>query len=209
MGAMKNFQPKKSFTLIETIVVIAVIAIVIPAVFSIIFSLIYEQTKVYHLTQVKREGDYALRIMQTVIRNNAVTIYSSCSNLANPTIVQCPSNSGSFPVKYPTSGGSDGSNFCFQDKNTNGFSFAYDSANQAIASNSSILNTGGDLTSNKVAISNFSIKCLRTAAFSPPVITVSYDVGYNSPGAGCSPTSSRAEDIACLHYQTNIQLRSY
>ena len=66
---------KKAFTLIETIVVIAVIGITLPVIFTIILALMREQVKIYRMSQVKREGDYAINLMENTIRNKAVTIY--------------------------------------------------------------------------------------------------------------------------------------
>ena len=208
---MVKLKPKKSFTLIETVVVIAIIGLIIPAVFSIIFSLFLEQTKIYRLTQVKREGDYALGIIETIARNNGVSIYSGCSNLSTPTNIQCASNAGSFPVQFPIPPTtSDGSDFCFQDKYSAGFQFYFNGSSNSIASNSSVLSSPVNLTSNKVVISNFKVSCLRTVAFSPPVITVAYDICYNTgSGAAVPCNSSRPEETASLHYQSNIQLRSY
>lgn len=193
---------KKSFTLIETIVVIGVIAIIIPAVFSIIFPLISGQSKIYHLVQAKREGDYALGIMENIIRNNGTFIYSGCSNLSALTSTVCASNAPSFPANYSSS--SNATDFCFLDKNSAGFQFKYDTTALKIASSSSSLGTVY-LTSDKVAISGFNMSCVRTAPFSPPVVTIGFDICYNVPGGGCN----LSQPGETLHYQTNIQLRSY
>jgi len=67
---------KKSFTLIETIVVIAVIGLTLPVLFATILTLMRQQIKIYRLSQVKREGDYIINLMENTIRNRAVTVHS-------------------------------------------------------------------------------------------------------------------------------------
>ncbi len=181
---------KKGFTLIEMLVVVGVVALILPAVFSIIFTILRQQAKIYALQEVKRQGDFVLNNMRTVLKNSAVTVHSGTpptdSNLV------CATASG------PSSG-----QIYFKDRFNNYFSYAVDSA-QLIASSSSIPSTSTGLTNDKVKVEEgtFSIKCERGAAFSPPIISISYVVEYDS-------ASSRPEDTASFTYQTKIQLKSY
>ena len=74
---MKKFN--KGFTLIETIVVIAVIGLTLPVLFATILTLMRQQIKIYRLSQVKREGDYIINLMENTIRNRAV--WSCCDKI--------------------------------------------------------------------------------------------------------------------------------
>ncbi|EKE14302.1 MAG: hypothetical protein ACD_12C00581G0001, partial [uncultured bacterium] len=61
---------EKSFTLIETIVVVAVIGLTLPVLFAIIFILMREQVKINRLSQIKKEGDYIITLMENTIKND-------------------------------------------------------------------------------------------------------------------------------------------
>jgi len=200
-----DFVIKKSFTLIEMIVVIATIGLVLPTLFAIIFSILQQQVKIQRLSIVKREGDYILNVMENAIKNYATKIYSD-SSLSNDN-EKCKDENSSYS--------NDGQNFYFKDKFGNWFRFCLSdqtgncnaSDKNYIASNSSILNAGSPgavpLNSSQTKISNFSVQCYRTALYSPSVIDVSFIIEYNT-------TSSRAEEkVTPLNYQTKIKLRSY
>jgi type II secretory pathway pseudopilin PulG len=180
---------KKSFTLIEMIVVIATIGLVLPALFAIIFSILQQQVKIQRLSIVKREGDYVLNVMENTIRNYAVKIYSESSFTSE----RCTGEN-------PTYGPSNGSNFFFRDKSDRWFSFYQNSNN--ISSNSANLSSPVNFNSSQTKITNFSVQCYRTALYSPPVINISFTISYNT-------SSSRAEETASFNYQTKVKLKSY
>ena len=181
---------KKSFTLIEMIVVIATIGLVLPALFAIIFSILQQQVKIQRLSIVKREGDYVLNVMENIIRNYAVKIYSENSF----TTERCTTDN-------PTYGPSNGSNFFFRDKSDRWFSFYQNSNN--ISSNSANLSSPVNLNSSQTKITNFSIQCYRTSLYSPPVVNISFTIEYNT-------TSLRVEEkVTPLTYQTKVKLKSY
>jgi type II secretory pathway pseudopilin PulG len=186
---------KKSFTLIEMIVVIATIGLVLPALFAIIFSILQQQVKIQRLSIVKREGDYILNIMENAIKNYATKIYSD-SSLSNDN-EKCKDENSSYS--------NDGQNFYFKDKLGNWFRFYLDTAN-SISSESSVLNNGSpgsvSLNSSQTKITNFSIQCYRTALYSPPVINISFTISYYT-------SSSRVEETASFNYQTKVKLKSY
>ena len=175
---------KRSFTLIETIVVVAVISLTLPVIFAIIFTLMRQQIKIYHLSLVKREGDYVINLMENTIRNRTVTLHSAVP--ADDTNIVCKDASSSYPNPY------------FFDKDNQFFSYALNGI--AIASASA--NPDADLTSNKTVVSGFSIDCSRNTVYSPPSVSISFTIQYNT-------TSTRPEEIASLHYQMRIKLRSY
>jgi len=185
---------KKSFTLIEMIVVIATIGLVLPALFAIVFTILQQQIKIQRLSIVKREGDYALSVMENIIRNYAVKIYSESSFINE----RCTTANSSY-------GPQNGSGFYFKDKYGNWFRFYL--LSDLISSESSILNNGAQgsvsLNSSQTKITNFSIQCYRTNLYSPPVVNVSFTIEYNT-------TSTRPEErVTSLNYKTKIKLKSY
>lgn len=185
---MKN---KNGFTLIETIVVVAVIGMILPVLFAIIFTLMRQQVKIYRLSQIKREGDYLLSIVGNTIKDRAVTIHSGQPSDAN---VVCES-AGTLPST---------TSLYFLDEDRQWF--GYVGSSSTISSASAAL-ASINLTSSKTRISNFSIYCLRNSTYSSASILFSFDICYDTGGGVC--TSNRPEEIATLHYQTRIKLRNY
>lgn len=182
-------RKRSGFTLIEMLVVIGVVAIALPAIFAIIFAIIRQQARVYALKQIKREGDFVLNRMEDTIRNSATGIFTN-SLLENE--VCDISGLGTNP--YP----SDGSEFFFEDKFGNWFQYRLDQS--TVASRSGVLPTA-NLTTPAVQVQNFSISCFREASYSPPTITISFNISYNG--------AQFQEQIANLHYQTQIQMKNY
>ncbi len=175
---------KKGFTFIEIVVVITVIALALPALFTIIFIILQQQTKIMHLTEVKREGDYAMNVMENLIRNYAAGMQTAANA---PVCADQTSSDTSFDH--------------FVDNiNKNTFSFAIDSSNR-IASSSSIMTTV-DLTDKNVNVSGWSMTCTRSNKYSPPLIKMQFNIQYTT-------TSTRPEDTVSLNYQTAVQMKSY
>jgi len=195
---MKKFN--KGFTLIETIVVIAVIGLTLPVLFVIILTLMKQQVKIYRLSQVKREGDYIINLLENTIRNRAVTIHSGQPSDAN---IVCQN------ADYPLSGTVD--NLYFRDEDKQWFGYLFE--NNSIASKSADLDNPPNvltspLTSSKILVNNtFSISCSRNSTYSPAAILLGFDICYDSGAGVC--TSTRPEEVASIHYQTRIKLRSY
>jgi len=189
-GLKSDFKKDKAFTLIEVMVVIAAIGIVLPALFSIIFTILQQQIKIQRLSIVKREGDYVINLLENIIRNNAVKIYSD-QTLNNE---QCT-------TENPSYGPQNGQNFYFRDKFDRWFKFYQDSTN--LASNSANLSLPINLNSQQTKITSFSIECYRTALYSPAVVGITFTIEYNT-------ASSRPEEkVTPLTYKTKIKLRNY
>ncbi|QQG43923.1 MAG: type II secretion system protein [Candidatus Roizmanbacteria bacterium] len=187
-------KKRLGFTLIEMLIVISAIGLTLPALFSIFYVILNQQIKVYRLTEVKRQGDYILGKMDSMIRSNAVGIYSD-SGLAT---VKCSNTLGN--NSYSSTGGSD---FYLKDKNNNYFQFAlsFDRMN-LISTNASY--QSGFLSTSKIKVENFAISCERSAQFSGPIISVSFDICYGTNS--CS--NARVEEQASLSYKTNFKLRN-
>ena len=186
---------KSGFTLIETIVVVAVIGLTLPVIFAIFFVLLQQQTKNYRLNTVKKEGDYIISLIENTIKNEAVTILSSTSPIPpDATNKKCASDSTSY---------SSTSGLYFLNKNELWFGYLVNG--NTIASSSASL-ASINLTSSKTRISSFSISCSRTYMYSQPSISLSFNIEYCNDVA-CNQT--RPEETALLHYQTRIKLRNY
>lgn len=180
MGINKRLS---GFTLIETIVVITIISLTLPAIFAIVSGIARQQLKVYRISIVKNEGDYILNLLTNTIRNSAVNIYSD----SPPTTEQCQTAPSSYLQK---------SKMAFKDQLGNWFAFSF--SGNSVSSSSA--NPTIQLNSSKVLISG-SIGCKRSFLFSNPDILLNYDVSYNT-------TSTRPEETATLHYQTQIRLKN-
>ena len=184
---------KRSFTLIETIVVIAVIGLTLPVLFAIILTLMRQQVKIYRLSQVKRGGDYLINIMENIIKDNAFTIHTATppndANIICKNIATSPSSTSIY----------------FLDKNKQWF--GYLATSNSVASTSANLASPINLTSSKIIVSNFSIYCSRNSIHSPAVILLGFDICYDTGPGVC--TGTRPEEITSMHYQTKIKLRSY
>lgn len=184
---------KKGFTLIETLVVIAVISITLPVLISIILILMRQQLRIYRLAQVKKEGDYLISIMETTIKDEAVSIHSGQ-----------PASESNIVCSDPLIPHSPTSSLYFLDKNNNWF--GYEFGGDSIASSSSLVSN--NLTSSKILVQSFSITCSKNKIYSSPSIIFSFDVCYDNAGAG-SCNSTRPEEQVSIHYQTRIKLRNY
>jgi len=184
---------KKSFTLIETIVVVIVIGLTLPVLFAIILTLMRQQVKIYRLSQIKRGGDYVINLMENIIKDNAITIHTTTP--PNDVNIICKNVGTSLP----------GTSLYFLDKNKQWF--GYLATVNSIASTSANLASPINLTSSKTIVSNFSIYCSRNSIYSPAAILLSFDICYDTGSGIC--TSIRPEEITSMHYQTRIKLRSY
>lgn len=190
-----NVKKRKGFTFIETLTVVAIIGFALPTLFSIVYSVLRQQAKINSLLVTKAEGDEAFSIIQTLIRNRAVSVHNS-SSVIDPSSVQCASKGST----YPATATSDGTTFYLKDKYDNWFQI-YLTSDGTIASDSSILNASADLTSSKVKIDNFDIRCSGTTEFAAPVVSIRFRASYNT-------SSARPEDIASLNYQTKVKIRN-
>ena len=172
----------------EMLIVLGIIGMVLPTVFTILFVVFRQQTKIIALKEVTRQGDLILNTMQTVIKNNAVSVHNAYpSNAGNQT---CTTASATPTTINP---------MVFRDIDDNSFYFSFGSS--SIASTSSVMAQPFQLNNSKVVISNFTTRCNRTSTFSQPLITVGFDISYNT-------SSTRREDVARLHYETKIKMKN-
>lgn len=147
-----------SFTLVELLVVAAIVLLIIGVVSNLFFSALRGATKTTIINEVKQNGDYALSVMERMIRNAA--------SLNSPT---CPFSSSS--------------NIVITNPDNYQTTFACPSPpNVRIASNSSYL------TSDKVAVSGCSFTCFKPTSSSAMVkITFSIHQPPPSAGVTLRP----------------------
>lgn len=175
------------FTIIELIIVIGVIGVTIPSIFGIFFTMLRAQAKTYVLQEVKRNGDNAVNIMQVLIKQRAIGIYSD----QNLTTEVCS-----------TSQSESSSQLYFKDKDGVVFYFIADGASPSkIALRTASATDIYNLTNEKVSVpTSFSIQCYRKNTFSPPIVRIDFDI--------VSATSTRQEENAKIHYTTQVKLRN-
>ena len=188
-------KKNKAFTLIETIVVVAVLGLTLPVIFSIFFVILQQQTKIYRLNTTKKEGDYIINILENTIKNQANSIHSA--KPLSDANKECATDSSNYGVSPSVT------KIYFLDNGNNWFGYSLN--NSSIASDSALLGLV-DLTSSKTRINNFSISCSRTYKYSQPTVSLSFDIEFCNDVA-CSQT--RPEETSSLHYQTKIKLRNY
>lgn len=186
---------KKGFTLIETIVVIAVIGVTLPVLFAIIFTLMRQQLKINRLSEIKREGDYVSSVIENTIRENAISIHSGLP--VNDSTEICE---GALSFSNPAT------SLYFLDKNKNWFGYQF-TGNTLASESANLINPSIDLNSPKIFISNFSISCSRSTVYSAQSVQFSFDVCFDTGLPDCATT--RPEEITSLHYQSRIKLRNY
>lgn len=187
---------KKCFTLIETIVVIAVIGITLPVLFAIILTLMRQQLKINRLSEIKREGDYISSVLENTIKDRAVSIHSGLP--VNDTTIVCESAN--------SSSNSSATILYFLDKSKNWFGYQF-TGNTLASESADLINPSIDLNSSKIFVSAFSISCSRNTVYSAQSVQFSFDVCYDTGLPNCATT--RPEEINSLHYQSRIKLRNY
>jgi len=185
-----NFHKGRGFTFIEIMIALGVISLVMPVMFSIFFVVARQQSKVFILQEVKRNGDNALNVIQTLSRQYGRTLHSDTpATQANSICVEDDSTySDDIYIK-----------------DAHGDTFHFLISDSKIASLSARVATGTTetvfLTTDKVSISNFSLLCEKQTPFDPPILTISFTSSQRNPDA-------RPDESASLNYQTKIKLKN-
>jgi len=188
----------RSFTFVETLVVISVLGLVLPILFTIFFVILQQQLKILRITEVKRIGDNIVQVLENTIKNNAYTIYDG------PTEICEADNANPFPHS--------GTPSSFRDKYKSTFSIDYTSPDLSViypapvAPAPTFAFPQGQLNNSKVNVSSYSISCNKASIFSAPLISINFTVCY-SIGGICDSTNP--QEAASLDYQSNIKLRSF
>lgn len=180
-----NSQPHRGFTLIELLVVttlIGLIGVIITEVFVLGFR---SQGKSETVKEVKQNGDYALSVIEGMVRNAADIPASQCDTGPNPDTSQLTIvNLDRFTTTFE----------CDASSHLASISAGFPEPTPAISM---------PLTSSRVAVTNctFTVVC-PPHPLSPKYVYVNFTV--SQAGAGLQP-----EKRASLEYQTTVSLRGY
>lgn len=177
-----NYQPHSGFSLIELLIVITligIIGVIISQVFIMGFKI---QAKSEIVKEIKQNGDFALSVIENMVRNSADINSGQCNISGNMLTIT----------------------------NQDGYSTTFDcTSNTQIASISAYSGLYPtivtSLTNNKVTVSNcsFVIVC-PTPALNPKYVFMNYTVRQS--GSGIIPTPGA---YSSLDYQSTISLRNY
>lgn len=186
----KQFSINNAFTFIEMIVVIGIMSIALPTLYAIFFLILQQQMKIIRLAEVKRQGDFVVNTIESLVKKNAFSIHSGIPTDGNKICTPPNSTTTSGPLY-------------FKDRSGNYFYFDIPVGTTKISSESA--GQGIDLTSSKVVIdsASFTQNC-TISGFSAPYVTYSFDLCYNTDNT-CAPSSTH--DI--LHFETTAALPHY
>ena len=175
------FKVNRGFTLIELLAVIALIGL-IGTITSQFFILGFRsQGRSEVGKEIKQNGDYALAVMESMIRNAAYIPDNQCYGV-NP-------SSRSVVIVNP-----------------DGYETTFDCSGTEIASNSSSTNPNSyPLTNDKVTIADCIIRVIcPTPPINPMYVYINFTFNQAGPNITLSPGSS-----PLLEYQTTVSLRNY
>jgi prepilin-type N-terminal cleavage/methylation domain-containing protein len=200
LGDLRNNV--QGFTLVETIIVLAIFGLVIPSVFSIITAIVRQQADIYRLTEMKRQGDYALGYIKQTILNDAEHLYAYSSN-PSPRYDEICAQDGASDEFFETT--NDGRDFRMSTKDDPSTYMYFHIETDNTAGTSLLLHedTTGDsheITTTNVYIPYFHIECFQKNDFATPLVGVQFAVVYKNK-------SGQQVDLNPLVYQTKFKLR--
>lgn len=177
---------KKSFTLIEMIVVIGVIALLVPTIFAMTFALIRQQLTLFGYSELKRQGS----LVQQSIRNTIATRGMSVTDSSYSDIDICP------PLTSPTP--TPAQRIYLLDTNNEGFSFFQELAEPyRFASYSASTGKTYFLTNSNISLTDVAFTCYRTDEASSPFVYASY-----------TTSKSILDRVISLPFKIRVQLGS-
>lgn len=142
------------FTLIEVLMVVFLLGIIVIIGSNLFFSILKGASKAEIEKEVKQNGDYAMNVMERMIRNGQEILPNS----------EVPSQTCTSPMTK------------IKIKNPDGKDTEFSFSSNQIASN------GASLTSGNVALvpDSFSFSC--DSSKTPPIVTVSFDLSQKGTG---------------------------
>ncbi len=177
----------RGFTLIEILVVVGILAIIAVISSNMFFTVFKSSGKTKVLTKVKENGDYALSVMERLIRDSEEVVTNTDNKICE---------SGMNYLKFKRADGSTIEFGCLEEGTANG----------RIASNSA------RLTSSEVKVDSCSFDCSCPVAFPnctsegtkfyPKTITIKFIL--SQIGATVRP-----EEEAIINFQTTVGTRNY
>lgn len=172
---------KNGFTLVELLVVTALILIIIGATSQLFFGALRGATKTTITNETRQNGDYALTVMERMIRN--------AQTINNMTTYCDGSSQSSISIEG-------------QDGETTVFACPTDPLAAYISSNS------GQLTSSKVAVdthpSGCSFSCTKTTS-GPAVVNISFSIHQLVPSPN---VTLEPEEKNNIDYETTVVVRN-
>jgi len=174
---LQNFP---GFTLIEILIVVGVLGVIVGAGSTMFFSVLRGSTKTKVLQMVKQNGDYAISVMERMIRNaRSISGGGSSITIVNP------------------------------DGGTTTFNCCGSNPNFLIASESGTLRCEeARITSSEVKVNNCSNVFEVTPGIlglRPAVVKINFDLS-RAEQAG---VTFRPEEQAVVNFQTTVSLRNY
>lgn len=149
--------------------------------------------KVTRLSLIKRQGDFILNEISSLMKNSALSIHSDFP--PNDQNNLCDREN----TVYDTE-----SSLVFRDKNNYWFRIFFD--NNRIASYSSATNVTYYLNSNEVRVYDFFMRCRNNSSYTPPLFVIWFRICYRNPNTNdCAQTNEEKVD---LRYETRIRLRN-
>ncbi len=179
---MRNKRKKNGFTIIEIVVTVGILAVVAVVGTNIFFTVLRSSSKSKVLTTVKQNGDYALSVMERMIRKSEKIVLNSDDQT-------CVLGMTKFKIVNLDQQETE---FEFVDMDgdlSNGYDY--------VASNAS------RLTSDEVKITNPTFDCTKDSDFIPSSITIKFTVSQNTVA------TPRPEEDASVDFQTTIVTRNY
>lgn len=191
---MNTFN-QKGFTLVESIIVLAIFSLIIPSVFSIITAITQQQADIYRLTEMKHQGDYALEYIKKSILKNAAKIYKYtnstdtyeevCSqNIYTDNFFETTENGKDFRMSFKT------------DPN----SYLYFRTENGTLIKGDTSEGEAELTNAVIYIPYFHIECFQKNKNISPLIHIQFAVIYKNK-------SGQKVNINPLIYQTKFKLK--
>lgn len=187
----------EGFTFIEMVVVVGIISIALPTLYAIFFLILQQQVKIVRLSEVQKQGTFVVNTIESLIRNNALSIYSDATRTSRVCAVVIPA----IPLSSPVTPQPDAISLYFKDKGGNPFDFNPTGSPEKIASESA--GPSVDLTSSKVTVSNFTASC-TVSGYSSPIVAINFDLCYNING-----TCGSAGERVSLQFGTTVTLPRY
>ena len=184
MSDKKNYHFSGGFTLLEVLTVVFILGILVVAGGNLFFSILKGASKAEVTKEVKQNGDYAVAVMERMIRG-AQDILSNSDGLT------CEDSMAKLRVLN-------------QDGGTTEFGCALEDGVTKIASNSAGRLTGKNVTlgGTSCTASSLSFSCVKGTLFVPPRVTFSFTLSQKG-------TDGRVEEQSQVSFQETVSLRTY
>jgi len=181
---IKKKQNRKSagFSLIEILVVMGLLAIAVVIGTSLFFTTFRSSAKTKALTIVKQNGDYALSVMERLIRDSEEVIVNGDGDICE---------SGMNKIKIKRMDGSEIEFECLDEGTATGY----------IASTSAVR---ARLISEEVKLDSCSFDCSQKDLnpFNPQSVVINFTLSQANEAA-------RVEEQASVDFQTSVTTRNY